>query len=79
MTLFKGAKRAKPEDLVFGLPGDIAVCECLTCGRAINRVIPQFGSLLKRDMDCDDCAEAFQRAFNSSGSLELAAGDGNVH
>jgi len=75
----KGTKQEKPEDLVFGLPGDIAVCECLTCGRAFNRVIPQCGGLLKRDADCDDCHEAFQRAFNSHGSLAAAAGDGNVH
>jgi hypothetical protein len=35
--------------------------------------------MLKRDEDCDDCAEAFQAAFNSTRDLKMAAGDGNVH
>ena len=75
----KGAKPAKPEDVIYGLPGDIADDHCLTCNRPIKRKIPWKGAMLKRDEDCEDCAEAFSRAFASTGCLKQAAGDGGVH
>jgi hypothetical protein len=70
---------AMSEEVIYGRPGDYADDHCLTCGREFRRKIPHTGAMLKRDEDCDDCAEAFQAAFNSTRDLKMAAGDGNVH
>lgn len=67
------------EEVIYGRPGDYANDHCLTCGREFRRKIPCTGAMLKRDEDCDNCAEAFQAAFNSTKDLKMAAGDGNVH
>ena len=67
------------EAVIYGRPGDPAVCECITCNRPFVQKIPWSGAILVRDGDCYDCGAAFQKAFESTHSLKLAAGDGRIH
>lgn len=67
------------EAVIYGRPGDPVTCECITCGRPYVTKIPWHGAILVREEDCDDCSAALNEAFQSTKSLKLAIGDGEIH